>query len=321
MQYTRLGSIGAKVSRICVGGRSFGNTEGWMLELEQARPIVKKALDLGINFFDTANVYSDGRTEEIVGELIKDYRDDMILATKVRLSVGDKPNDEGLSRVHILKQIDQSLERLQTDYIDVYYIHRWDDETLIEETLRTLDGLVQQGKVRYIAASNLWAWQLVKALWTSQTLGLERFEVMQIHYNLSYREHEREVIPLCQDQGLGIVTWGSLGKGILSAKYKQIPDASNDRYHLESRMVDWYYSRPEQRTILDRIEEVATEKGVKPAQISLAWLLHRGVTAPIVGFDRVEYVDEAVEAVEVKLSPSDMEYLEEPYHPREIIEL
>ncbi len=292
-----------------------------MLELEQARPIVKRALDLGINFFDCANVYSDGRTEEIVGELLKGYREDVIIATKVRLPVGDGPNDEGLSRIHMLKQIEASLKRLQTNYVDLYYIHRWDDDTPIEETLRTFDGLVKQGKIRYPGASNLWAWQLAKALWTSDHLNLERFEVMQIHYNIGYREHEREVIPLCKDQEIGIVTWASLGKGIYSGKYKQVPSSPTSRYHLESRMVPWYYGNPEQIAILDRVEEIATQKGVKPAQISLAWLFHKGVTSPIVGFDRVEYVDEAVEATELKLSSSDIEYIEEPYKSREIIEL
>ena len=200
MQYTRLGSTGLQVSRICLGTMSFGNTEEWMVEIDKARPIVKRAIDLGVNFFDTANLYSDGRSEEIVGELLKDQRDDVVIATKVRLKVGEGPNKEGLSRYHILQQLRKSVKRLQTDRIDLYQIHRWDYATSIEETLIALSDLVRQGTIGYIGASSMWAWQFAKALFTSDHFGIARFVSMQNHYNLCYREEEREMIPLCKDQ-------------------------------------------------------------------------------------------------------------------------
>jgi len=196
MQYTRLGSTGLEVSRVCLGTMSFGNTEDWMVEIDKAKPIVKRALDLGVNFFDTANLYSNGRSEEIVGELLKGHRDDVVLATKVRLKVGEGPNKEGLSRYHILQQFRKSLKRLQTDRIDLYQIHRWDYATSIEETLLTLNDLVRQGTVSYIGASSMWAWQFAKALFASGHLGTSRFVSMQNHYNLCYREEEREMIPV-----------------------------------------------------------------------------------------------------------------------------
>src|SRR5438876_855787 len=213
MQYTRLGSTGLQISRICLGTMSFGNSEEWMVELEKAKPIVKRAVDLGMNFFDTANLYSNGRSEEIVGELLKGHRDDVVIATKVRLKVGEGPNKEGLSRHHILQQVRKSLKRLQTDRIDLYQIHRWDYGTTIEETLLTLNDLVRQGTVGYIGASSMWAWQFAKALFTSDHFGIARFVSMQNHYNLCYREEEREMIPLCKDQGIGLIPWSPLARG------------------------------------------------------------------------------------------------------------
>jgi aryl-alcohol dehydrogenase (NADP+) len=221
MQYANLGPTGARVSRICLGCMSFGRGR-WELELEDARPIINRALDLGVNFFDTANVYGGRRrSEEIIGETLKGRRDDVIIATKVFFPMGDGPNDHGLSRIHIYNQINESLARLGTDHVDLYQIHRWDRQTPIEETLVTLNDLVRQGKVRYIGASSMWAWQLEKALWTSKMLGLERFVTMQNLYNLNYREEEREMIPLCTSEKVSLIPWSPIGGGFLTGKYKR----------------------------------------------------------------------------------------------------
>jgi len=318
MEYVNLGNTGVKVSRICLGCLSFGNPNEWYLGLDEARPLVQRALDLGINFFDTANAYSKGRSEEITGELLKDYRDDVVIATKVYFAMGDGPNDRGLSRVHILRQIERSLKRLQTDYLDLYQIHRWDYDTPIEETLHILDNLVHQGKVRYIGASSMWAWQLSKALWTSDRLGLVRFESMQNHYNLAYREEEREIIPLCQDQRMGLIPWAPLGGGFLTGKYKRGQPVDTPRSR--NTLLGERYFQPEDFDVVERVEDIATDKGVKPAQIALAWQFHKDyITAPIVGVSRIEHIEDAVEALDVKLSPDDIKRLEEPYQPHRII--
>ncbi len=212
MQYTRFGTTGAKVSRICLGTMSFGTGSEWLIESDKATPIMKRALDLGINFFDTANAYADGRSEEIVGEFLKDHRNDVLIATKVRHETGERPNDSGLSRLHILREAEKSLRRLKTDHIDLYQIHRWDYETPIEETLLALDNLVQSGKVRYIGASSMFAWQFAKSLFTSDLLKISRFVSMQNHYNLCYREEEREMNPLCKDQGVALIPWSPIGR-------------------------------------------------------------------------------------------------------------
>ncbi len=314
MQYVKFGNTGIKVSKLCLGCFSFGNTEGWMQELEESRTILKLALDLGINFFDTANFYSLGRSEEIVGEVLKDYREEVIIASKVFNPMGDKPNERGLSRVHILQQIKRSLERLQTNYVDIYYIHRWDYNTPITELMRTLDNLVHQGKVRYLGASSMWAWQLVKALWTSDRLGLETFVAMQNHYNLVYREEEREMIPLCQDQNLAIIPYGTFALGFLSGKYKR--DVEPDSPRVQNSFMRNRYFKPEDFDVVERVKEVAIEKGVKPTQIALAWMLQKDyITAPIVGISRIEHLEDAAEALEIKLTPSDINRLEEPYQP------
>lgn len=319
MEYVNLGRAGVKVSRICLGCMSFGNSAEWMLEIDEVRPIIKKALDLGINFFDTANVYSRGRSEEIIGELLKDYREDVIIATKVYGKMGEGPNDRGLSRLHILRQIEGSLKRLQTDYVDLYQIHRWDYETPIEETLRTLDDLVHQGKVRYIGASSMWAWQFAKALWTRDRLGLERFVSMQNHYNLCYREEEREMIPLCKEEGIAIIPWSPLARGFLTGKYRRDkePESVSERYKSDRWLRERFF-RPEDWDVLDALLQVAAEKGVPPAEVALAWLFEKGVTAPIVGVTKVEHVEQAVESLEVKLTPDDIRRLEEPYKPHPV---
>ena len=297
---------------------SFGHGTEWMVEIDEARPIVKRALDLGINFFDTANYYSLGRSEEITGELLHNCRDDVVLATKVYFPMGEKANQQGLSRVHILKQIDASLKRLQTDYLDLYQIHRWDYDTPIEETLRTLDDLVRQGKVRYIGASSMWAYQFAMALWTSDRLGLERFVSMQNHYNLCYREEEREMIPLCHAEGIGIIPWSPLAKGFLSGKYKRGEKSSSKRFKTDELLSERFF-RTEDFDVVERLVEVAKEKGVSPAQVAISWLLHKGVTAPIVGPTKIEHVEEAAAAIEVKLSEDDIHRLEEPYKPHRIL--
>jgi len=319
MQYVRLGTTGVKVSRICLGGWSFGTDKKWMLDLDEARPIIRRALDLGINFFDTANRYSWGRSEEILGEVLKDYREDLILATKVYAEMGEGPNERGLSRVHILQQIKGSLKRLQTNYVDLYQIHRWDYDTPIEETLHTFDDLVRQGMVRYIGASSMYAWQFAKALWTSDRLRLERFISMQDYYNLCYREEEREMIPLCQDQGIAMIPWSPLARGFLSGKYKRNESPDSLRYRHDGALHREFF-RPEDYDVVEQVKEVATEKGVKPAQIALTWLFQKShITAPILGATRVEHVEEAVDALEIKLEPSDIKTLENPYKPHQVI--
>jgi 1-deoxyxylulose-5-phosphate synthase len=318
MQYTRLGSTGLEVSRICLGTMSFGNTEEWMVEIDKARAIVNRALDLGLNFFDTANLYSNGRSEEIVGELLRDHRDDVVIATKVRLKVGEGSNKEGLSRYHILQQVRKSLKRLQTDRIDLYQIHRWDYSTPIEETLVALNDLVRQGTVGYIGASSMWAWQFAKALFTSDRFGIARFVSMQNHYNLCYREEEREMIPLCKDQGIGLIPWSPLARGFLTGRYKRGKMPSTSRYKTDKYFAERFF-RPEDFDVVERVEEVAKEKGATAAQIALSWLLHKGVNAPIIGATKVEHIDEAVGSVDLQLSDDDMRKLEEPYKIHRIL--
>ena len=318
MEYSRLGSTGLQVSRICLGTMSFGNSEEWMIEIDKARPIMKRALDLGVNFFDTANVYSAGRSEEIVGELLEDHRDAVVIATKVRLSTGEGPNKEGLSRYHIMDQVKKSLKRLQTDRLDLYQIHRWDYSTPIEETLVTLNDLVRQGVVNYIGASSMFAWQFTKALYTSDRLGIARFVSMQNHYNLCYREEEREMIPLCKDQKIALLPWSPLARGFLTGRYKRGKAADSPRYRTDKYFVERFF-QPEDFDVVERVEEVAKEKGVTPSQIALAWLLHKGVCAPIIGATRVDHVEEAVSSLDVKLSADDMKRLEEKYKPHRII--
>ena len=307
-----------EVSRICLGTMSFGNMEEWMVEIDKARPIIKRALDLGVNFFDTANVYSNGRSEEIVGELLKDHRDDVVIATKVRLNTGLGPNKEGLSRHHILSQVKKSLKRLGTDWIDLYQIHRWDYNTPIEETLVTLNDLVRHNMVEYIGASSMWSWQFAKALYTSDRLGISRFVTMQNHYNLCYREEEREMIPLCKDQGIGLLPWSPLARGFLTGRYKRDKTASTSRYRSDKYFPERFF-RPEDFDVVERAEAVAREKGVSTSQIALAWLLHKGVNAPIIGATKVEHIDEAAASVDVRLSEDEVKRLEEPYKAHRVL--
>ncbi|MEM0272593.1 MAG: aldo/keto reductase [Thermoprotei archaeon] len=319
MQYVRVGKSGLRVSRICVGGLSFGNDEEWKIELEDARRVVNRALDLGINYFDTANRYSKGRSEEIIGELLSGRRDDVVIATKVGLPPGEGLNVRDLSRRHILEQIKLSLKRLRTDYVDLYQIHRWDPNTPLEETLSTLTSLVEQGVVRYIGASTLWAWQLMEAECLARMRGYERFISVQNHYNLVYREDERELIPLCQHIGVGVLPWSPLARGFLTGKYSRNKPSDDPRFKSDRYLRERYF-RDEDFEVVDRVTELSRQKGVSNAQIALAWLLHKEyVVAPIVGMSKVEHVEEAVGALDVKLSSDDIKYLEEAYKPHPVL--
>jgi aryl-alcohol dehydrogenase (NADP+) len=284
---------------------------------------VEKAIDLGINFFDTANAYSFGRSEEITGECLKGYREDAIIATKVWGGMGRGPNDSGLSRSHILQQVKASLRRLQTDHIDLYQTHRWDYEAPIQETMVALNDVVRQGMARYIGASSMFAWQFLTALHTSEKLGLEKFVSMQNHYNLVYREEEREMIPLCKEAGVALIPWSPLGRGFLTGKYKRGESPKTVRYENErmdgrNLMADRYF-KPEDFDVVENVVSIAKEKDVSPSQIALVWLLHKGVTAPIIGVTKVQHVEEAVQALEVKLDADDMKRLEAPYKPHPVI--
>jgi aryl-alcohol dehydrogenase (NADP+) len=318
VQYTTLGKSGLRVSRIALGCWSFGHSEGWILEIDKARPIIEKAIDLGVTYFDTAYRYSYGRSEEILGEVLKERRNELVVSTKVFFPMSDRPNDRGLSRIHIMQQIEKSLERLRTDHVDLYQIHRWDYETPIDETLRTLDDLVQMGKTRYIGASSMFTWQFAKALWTSDRLGIARFISMENLYNLCYREEEREMIPLCKEEGIGIVPWSPLAKGFLTGKYLRGKTPDSVRYRSDPLLASQFFRLDFVDNNFDIVEEVvrvAKEKDVTPAQIALAWLLHKDVVAPIVGATKVQHIEENVEALNVRLSSDDIRRLEAPYKP------
>ena len=326
MKYVRLGLTGLKVSPIAIGCMSFGNAQKWMVEKDDAKKVVDRALDLGINFFDTANVYSLGRSEEIVGELLKDIREDVVIATKVYSVMGQKPNQSGLSRKHVMRQAKESLRRLGTSYIDLYQIHRWDYETPIEETLSTLNDLVREGSVRYIGASSLWAWQFSKALYTSEMLGYEKFVSMQNKYNLLYREEEREMIPLCKSRNIGVIPYNPTAVGVLSGRYlkegKLLVEKDSIQRLQPSDFFGYAYKAyidpPENAEIVRRVVELAKNKGVKPVQIPISWLIHKGVTAPIMGTTKPEHLQDAVEALEIKLSVSEIGHLEELYKPKPV---
>lgn len=322
MEYVRLGKSGLKVSRLCIGCMSFGGaTSGnfaWTLGYDKAAPIIKRAIDLGINFFDTADMYSDGKSEEVLGKAVGGRRDDLVIATKVYNPMGPGPNDRGLSRRHIRDGIRRSLERLGMKYVDLYQIHRWDYETPIDETLTALDGLVKEGRTNYIGASSMWAWQFADALAASERLGLEKFVSMQNHYNLAYREEEREMNPLCISKGVGLIPWSPLARGFLSGKYRRNKEGSGKRYKSDHLLKQRFF-KPGDFDVLDRVLEISKEKKVSPAQLSLAWVLHRpGVTSPIIGLSSLEQLEELVAALDIKLTPDEVKRLEEPYKPRAI---
>jgi len=323
MDYIKLGNTGLDVSRICVGCMSFGIPERgmapWSLTEDNSRPIIKKALEMGINFFDTANIYSDGTSEEIVGRALKDYanRDEIVLATKVYFRMHEGPNGAGLSRKAIMSEIDKSLQRLGTDYVDLYQIHRWDYSTPIEETMEALHDVVKAGKARYIGASSMYAWQFSKALHVAEKNGWTRFSTMQNMYNLLYREEEREMLPLCKEEKIGVIPWSPLAKGRLTRDWGTVTERSeNDaigaKFFPESSEAD--------RKIVERVKELAEKRGLPRAQIALAWVLHKQVvSSPIVGATKTSHLEDAVKALAVNLSTEELTFLEEPYIPHEVV--
>ncbi|QSX01023.1 aldo/keto reductase [Haloterrigena alkaliphila] len=316
MEYTTLGSTGMSVSRIGLGCMSFGSGREWMLEREESTELIERAIDLGINFFDTANVYSTGESEEILGDVLADYdRDAQVVATKVYAEMDpDNPNASGLSRKAIEQELEASLDRLGLETVDLYQTHRWDYDTPIDETLRALDDAVRRGKVRYVGTSSMWAHQFAEALQTSDRLGLERFATMQNHYNLFYREEEREMLPLCEKEGIGVIPWSPLARGVGTRPHTEIESTTRGQTDQYLEQIPYLQGGGEE--INERVQELAAEKGVTMAQLSLAWLLHKDwVDAPIVGTTSVEHLEEAVEALDVSLSASDIAYLEEPYEP------
>ena len=324
MEYTRLGLSGLKVSRLCLGVMTYGDPawRPWILSEEAGRPFIKRALDLGINFFDTADMYSGGRSEENLGRALKDFatRDKVVVATKVYYPMSGDPNDRGLSRKHLMSSIDGSLRRLGMDYVDLYQLHRWDAETPIEETLRALDDIVRSGKARYIGASSMMSWQFAKALYLADRHGWTRFVSMQNHYNLVYREEEREMMPLCREEGIGVIPWSPLARGFLAGNRKRGAErTASPREQSDAFAHDLYYTDAD-HDVVDRVVEVAKTKGVAPAQVALAWLLHRpGVTAPIIGASKMEQLEQAVAALDVTLTDEEMQRLEEPYRPHQVL--
>jgi len=324
MEYARLGNTGMKVSRICLGCMGFGDAEHWVhkwvLNEESSRPIIKKALELGINFFDTANVYSRGVSEEILGRALKDFakRDEVGIATKVHGVMRDGPNGGGLSRKAILSEIDHSLRRLETDYVDLYQIHRWDYETPIEETMEALNDIVRAGKARYIGASAMWAWQFQKALHVADQHGWTRFVSMQNHLNLIYREEEREMLPLCRDHKIGVIPYSPLASGRLTRDWSA---DSSLRAQTDQIAKSKYGSTEDtDRQVVERVAELAEKHRVPRVHIALAWLLQKEpVTAPIIGATKISHLEDAVGALSVKLSQEEVAFLEEPYVPHRVI--
>ena len=324
MEYMNLGRSGLKVSRICLGMMTYGTSEWreWVLNEEQSRPFIRRALELGVNFFDTADMYSLGASEEVTGRAIRDIarRDEIVLATKVYFPIGQGQNNHGLSRKHIMEAIDNSLRRLGTDYVDLYQIHRWDSETPIEETMEALHDVVKAGKARYIGASSMFAWQFAKAQYTADLHGWTRFVSMQNHYNLIYREEEREMVSFCIDQGVGAIPWSPLARGFLSGNRTRDSKGESLRAQTDTYAHDMYY-RENDFDVMERLVAVAERMpNAKPAQVALAWLLHRpGITAPIIGASKMSHLEDAVAAVSIKLSTEEMQLLEEPYRPHPVL--
>jgi aryl-alcohol dehydrogenase-like predicted oxidoreductase len=323
MEYVRLGTTGLKVSRICLGTMTYGTPKWrpWVLDEEASRPFIRRAVEHGINFFDTADMYSLGVSEQVVGRALKEYapRDQVVIATKAFYPIGHGPNDGGLSRKHLLDAIDGSLCRLGVDYVDLYQIHRFDPETPIEETLSTLHDIVRSGRARYIGASSMAAWQFAKLLYTAGRSGWTRFVSMQNHYNLAYREEEREMLPLCREEGIGVIPWSPLARGFLAGNRRREDFGDTVRAKTDSFAQQLYYTDAD-FAVADRVVEVARRHGAKPAQIALAWLLAQpGVAAPIVGASKLQHLDEAVEALKVRLTPDDIRCVEAPYRPHAVL--
>jgi len=321
MEFTRFGNTGITVSKLCLGTMTYGTPTDrwqWALNEEQSRPFIKQALELGINFFDTADVYTNGASEEVVGRALRDFskRDDYVLATKVFNPMGPGPNDKGLSRKHIMSAIDASLKRLGTDYVDLYQIHRWDPNTPIEETMEALHDVVKAGKARYIGASSMYSWQFAKALYTSELNGWTKFISMQPHYNLIYREEEREMLPLCKDQKIAVIPWSPLARGVLTRK----PEERNDTKRAQTDAFGKsLYTEDADMEIVKRVTGIAEKHGVPNAQVALAWMLTKPViTSPIIGASKPKHLEDAVAALSLKLSDEEIKTLEEPYKPHAI---
>src|SRR5512138_3246742 len=324
MQYVNLGKTGMKVSRLCLGMMSYGSRQWrqWVLEGDEAKPFVQRALEAGINFFDTADVYSTGESERITGNLLKELgakRENVIVATKVNGQMSDDINDKGLSCKHILDSIDKSLKRLQMDYVDLYQIHRWDYETPIEETLEALNDIVRTGKARYIGASSMFAWQFARALHTSEKHGWTKFISMQNHYNLAYREEEREMIPLCISEGIGLIPWSPMARGFFAGDRKRGGGGETVRSNNDPFGTSLYF-RDEDFVVAERVAALAKERGVTGSQIALAWLLNKPyIHSPIIGATKMEHLNQAIAALDIKLSEEEMKRLEEPYQPHPIL--
>jgi 1-deoxyxylulose-5-phosphate synthase len=322
MDYVRLGSSGLKVSRLCLGTMTYGTSawRPWVLDEAESRPFFKRAIERGVNFFDTADMYSRGASEEVVGRALKDFapRDQVVIATKAFNPMGEGPNDRGLSRKHLFDAIDASLRRLGVDYVDLYQIHRFDPETPIEETLEALHDIVKAGKARYIGASSMYAWQLAKMLYVADAHGWTRFVSMQNHYNLVYREEEREMLPLCREEGIGVIPWSPLARGFLAGNRKGDQE-STTRGRTDDFARGLYFSDADFR-VADRVSELAARRGVKPMQIALAWILAQpGVTAPIVGASKLTQLDELVDAFAVTLTAEERAFVQEPYEPHRVL--
>jgi aryl-alcohol dehydrogenase-like predicted oxidoreductase len=329
MDFVNLGKTGLKVSRICLGCMTYGSPatgelkagrHAWSLNEEESQPFLRQALELGINFFDTANVYSSGDSETVLGNFLKKHtrRESVVIATKVQGLMREEPNGRGLSRKAIFYELDQSLTRLQTDYVDLYQTHRWDYETPIEETMEALHDVVKAGKVRYIGASSMYAWQFAKALYLADLRGWTRFVSMQNHYNLLYREEEREMIGLCQAEGVGVIPWSPLARGRLARPWQ----SENTKRFATDQFGTSMYSRTEEddKGVVDRLGEIAEKRGASRAQVALAWLLSKPtVTAPIVGATKPHHLEDAVAALSLKLTPEEAAQLEEPYTPHPLL--
>ncbi len=319
MRYTNLGNTGAVVSKICLGCMSYGipdrGTHAWTLDEEASRPFIRSAVEEGINFFDTANVYSDGTSEEIVGRALNDFakRDEIVLATKVHGAMRRSPNGKGLSRKAIMFEIDESLRRLGTDYVDLFQIHRWDNRVPIEETMEALHDVVKAGKALYIGASSMWAWQFAKAQHVAEQHGWTKFVTMQNHYNLVYREEEREMLPLCIDQGVGVIPWSPLARGLLTR------DVSSNTSRSETDEFGKTLYGTANTEIIERVAEIAAQRGVSRAQIALAWVAHHpAVTAPIVGATKQHHLDDAIASIDIVLTHDEVRALEAPYTPQPV---
>ena len=324
MDYVNLGSTGLKVSRICLGAMTYGSKKWreWVLEEEESRPLIRRSLELGINFFDTADIYSHGVSEEILGRALKDYgpeRERLVIATKVFSPMSGDPNQRGLSRKHILHSIDNSLRRLGVDYVDLYQIHRFDYSTPVEETLEALHDVVRSGKALYIGASSMYAWQFARMQYKAGALGLTRFVSMQNHYNLIYREEEREMNPLCREEGVGLIPWSPLARGFLMGNRRKEGFGETVRSRTDEYAQRMYYQDSDFQ-VVERLTDLARRRGVSNAQVALAWILAQpGVTSPIIGARTMEHLDDAIAAVSLKLDESERKALEEPYSPHPVL--